>query len=327
MTRVFISYSHKDEALRAELDTHLALLRREGAIDVWSDHRIAAGSELDASISDALESADIILLLLSADFIASDYCFGIEMRRAIERHERREAVVVPVLLRPCDFRTAPFGRLKAIPTDARPVVKWPNRDDAFLDIVHYLRALLPEPAAQSRGPSRPPAATSPNTGSQSTPSAATDSAPSRRAPRSSDLFLPREFTDQDKHDFVQRAFEYIRNYFEGSLEELAIRNAGITSRLASLSPRAFSAVVFRNGKRIGGCSVRLGSALHAGGISFSHDENAGESSSNEILTVESDEHTMHLKPLMGWHGDRTNSKLSEEGAAEHLWSMFKSTLR
>ena len=206
-------------------------------------------------------------------------------------------------------------------------MKWPNRDDAFLDIVHYLRALLPEPAAQARGPSRPPAATSPNTGSQRTPSAATDSAPSSRAPRSSDLFLPREFTDQDKHDFVQRAFEYIRNYFEGSLEELAIRNAGITSRLASLSPRAFSAVVFRNGKRIGGCSVRLGSALHAGGISFSHDENAGESSSNEILTVESDEHTMHLKPLMGWHGDRTNSKLSEEGAAEHLWSMFKSTLR
>lgn len=327
MTRVFISYSHKDEALRAELDTHLALLRREGAIDVWSDHRIAAGSELDASISDALESADIILLLLSADFIASDYCFGIEMKRALERHDLREAVVVPVLLRPCDFQTAPFGRLKAIPTDARAVVKWPNRDEAFLDIVRHLRALLPKPAVQSLGPSRPPAATSPNTGSQSTPSAATESKPSRHAARSSDLFLPREFTDQDKHDFVQRAFEYIRNYFEGSLEELAIRNTGITSRLTPLSPRAFTVVVFRNGKRIGGCSVRLGSALHAGGISFSYDESASENSSNEILSVESDERTIHLKPLMGWRGDRTSSKFSEEGAAEHLWSMFKSTLR
>lgn len=327
MTRVFISYSHKDEALRAELETHLALLKREGAIDVWSDHRIAAGSELDASISDALENADIVLLLLSADFIASDYCFGIEMKRALERHERREAVVVPVLLRPCDFNTAPFGRLKAIPTDARPVVKWPNRDDAFLDIVRHLRALLKRPAAQSRASSHQPAAAPSHMRSPEARSAATDSAPSRPATRSSNLFLPREFTDQDKHDFVENTYEYIRNYFEGSLEELATRNTGVTSRLTPLSPRAFSAVVFRNGKRIGGCSVRLGSALHAGGISFSYDENAGENSSNEILSVESDEHTMHLKPLMGWHGNRANSKLSEEGAAEHLWSMFKSTLR
>lgn len=327
MTRIFISYSHKDEALRAELGTHLALLKREGAIDVWSDHRIPAGSELDASISDALESADIVLLLLSADFIASDYCFGIEMKRALERNERREAVVVPVLLRPCDFRTAPFGRLKAIPTDARPVVKWPSRDDAFVDIVHHLRELLERPAAQSRVHSHQPAVVPSQMRSPEARPTVTGSAPSRPATRSSDLSLPREFTDQDRHDFVQSTYEYIRNYFEGSLAELATRNTGITSRLTPLSPRAFSAVVFRNGKRIGGCSIRLGSALHAGGISFSYDENAGENSSNEILSVESDEHAMHLKPLMGWHGNRTNSKLSEEGAAEHLWSMFKSMLR
>lgn len=98
MTRVFISYSHRDEPQRAELDKHLSLLRRQGALDTWGDHRIPAGGELDASISEALESADVIMLLLSADFLASDYCFGVEMARAMERHDRGEAVVLPVML-------------------------------------------------------------------------------------------------------------------------------------------------------------------------------------------------------------------------------------
>src|SRR4051812_5748490 len=115
VTRLFISYSHKDEALRAELDKHLTQLRRESQLDIWSDHRILVGKEIDAEISEALESADVIMLLLSSDFLASDYCYGIEMARAMERHERREAIVLPVLLRPCDFHTAPFRKLKATP--------------------------------------------------------------------------------------------------------------------------------------------------------------------------------------------------------------------
>lgn len=109
MTRVFISYSHEDEPLRAELDKHLSLLRRQGEIDLWSDHRIPAGGDLDDSISEALESADVVMLLLSADFIYSDYCFGVEMKRAMEKHERGETVVLPVMLRPCDYQTAPLA--------------------------------------------------------------------------------------------------------------------------------------------------------------------------------------------------------------------------
>ena len=100
MISVFLSFSHKDEDLRNQLETHLAMLKREGVIDVWHDRRIPPGNEIDLAISEALENAHIILLLVSPDFIASDYCWDVETRRALERHAARQAVVIPVVLRP-----------------------------------------------------------------------------------------------------------------------------------------------------------------------------------------------------------------------------------
>lgn len=144
MTRAFISYSHADDALRAEFNKHLSLLRRQGLLELWSDHRIPAGGEFDKHISAELEAADIIILLISPDFMASDYCYGIEMKRAMERHQAGSAVVIPVILRPVDWHSAPFGALKALPRDGKPVVKWPTLDDAFLDVVQALRSLLPD---------------------------------------------------------------------------------------------------------------------------------------------------------------------------------------
>ena len=91
MITVFFSYAHHDEALRNELEKHLAMLKRQGVIDTWHDRRIDAGQDVHAEISEYLGKADIILLLVSADFLASDYCYDIEMRRALERHQRGEA--------------------------------------------------------------------------------------------------------------------------------------------------------------------------------------------------------------------------------------------
>ncbi len=102
---VFLSYSHRDESLRDALSTHLALLEREGTIRTWHDRRIGAGEDRKGEIDGYLESADLILLLISPDFIASDYCFDVEMTRALERHEAGEARVIPVILRPTDWRT------------------------------------------------------------------------------------------------------------------------------------------------------------------------------------------------------------------------------
>jgi internalin A len=96
---LFYSYAHKDESLRNELETHLKLLQRQGRIESWHDRDIEAGDEWKRKIDDNLERADIILLLVSADFIASEYCYEKEMTRAIERHEKNEARVIPVIVR------------------------------------------------------------------------------------------------------------------------------------------------------------------------------------------------------------------------------------
>ena len=136
---VFYSYSHKDEELRDQLENHLAMLKREGVIQGWHDRRISAGQEWDGEIDAHLKSADIILLLVSSDFLASNYCYDIEVTLAMERHEAKAARVIPVILRPCDWTSAPFGKLQGLPKDVTPVRKWSDQDEAFLDIAKGIR--------------------------------------------------------------------------------------------------------------------------------------------------------------------------------------------
>ena len=141
---VFFSYSHKDENLREELEKHLKVLQRQGVIKAWNDRRISAGSEWEKQIHLNLQRAQIILLLVSADFIASDYCLDIEVNQAMERHRTGNSIVVPVILRPCDWKSMPFGKLQAVPKDARPVTSWENRDEAFVDIATTIRKIAEE---------------------------------------------------------------------------------------------------------------------------------------------------------------------------------------
>jgi tetratricopeptide (TPR) repeat protein len=148
--KVFYSYSHKDERLRDTLDEHLSLLERQGVISEWHDRGIGAGREWAGEIDEHLKSADIILLLISASFIASDYCYDIELKLAMERHEAGSAVVIPIILRPCDWEKSPFSKLNALPKNAKPVTKWTNRDDAFKDIAHGIRLVAEELKAKRR---------------------------------------------------------------------------------------------------------------------------------------------------------------------------------
>src|SRR5205823_13342821 len=109
---IFISYSHKDEALRKELENHLRLLERQGLAIFWHDRMIGAGQDWAGSVHTHLDTSHIILLLVSADFMASDYCNDVEVQRAMERYEKGEAYVIPILLRPTLWESAPFGKLQ-----------------------------------------------------------------------------------------------------------------------------------------------------------------------------------------------------------------------
>jgi hypothetical protein len=141
---LFYSYASNDARLRDELERHLALLRRQGVIDDWGFTEIVAGSEWDREIKTKLDTARIILLLISADFLSSEYCWGIEMSRALERHDRGDARVIPIILRDCDWQTASFAKLQALPSGAKPVNRYRRRDEAWTDIVKGIRQVALE---------------------------------------------------------------------------------------------------------------------------------------------------------------------------------------
>src|SRR5262249_46305512 len=141
---LFYSYAHKDEMLRDELEKHLSTLRRQGVIAEWHDRKITGGTDWAQAIDTQLTTASIILLLISPDFIASDYCYGVEMKQALERHTAHQARVIPIILRPVDWKGTPFAQLQCLPTNARPVCIWHNRDEAFLEVVRGIRQVIEE---------------------------------------------------------------------------------------------------------------------------------------------------------------------------------------
>ena len=139
---VFCSYAHEDQALLKELEKHLATLKRQNIIASWYDGAITPGEEWKPQIMEHLNSAQIILLLVSADFINSDFCYGIELEQALTRQESDQARVIPIILRPVDWKGAPFAKLQVLPTGGKPVTNWPTHDDAFLDVVQGIRKAI-----------------------------------------------------------------------------------------------------------------------------------------------------------------------------------------
>jgi TIR domain-containing protein len=139
---VFISYSHNDRALRDEREIHLSNLKRQGIISSWYDGDITPGTEWERQIMERLRSAQIVLLLISADFIHSDFCYSIEMKQAIVRHDANNVRVIPILLRPTDWKGAPFAKLKMLPTDAKAITMWPTHDEGFVDVIQGIREAI-----------------------------------------------------------------------------------------------------------------------------------------------------------------------------------------
>ena len=140
--KVFISYSHRDMELRKELDRHLRMLNRQNIISTWTDSDISPGTEWKPQIMENLNNAQIILLLISADFIDSEFCYSIEMEKALARHKADKARVIPIILRPVYWEIAPFGKLQALPSGGKAVTLWNSRDEAFRNIAEGIVAAV-----------------------------------------------------------------------------------------------------------------------------------------------------------------------------------------
>ena len=138
---LFISYAHRDEELKSQLDKHLTPLKLQKVIDKWSDRHIEGGQDWAHQIDSNLKSADIILLLVSPDFVSSDYCAGVELKAAMTRYRDGDAIVVPVILEPCDWKWLDFGKLQATPKDGKAITDWANINSAFLDVTNTIRQI------------------------------------------------------------------------------------------------------------------------------------------------------------------------------------------
>jgi len=150
--RVFYSYSHADESLRNQLAKYLAPLKQKGSIIEWHDRSIEPGGDWNQKISDKLDSSDIVIALLSPDFLASEYCFGIEMEKAFSRLKREEIRLVPVLLRPCMWEESRFSAIQMIPRDSKPVTSWPSVDEALKNVAMEIREIVSQGKPESVRP-------------------------------------------------------------------------------------------------------------------------------------------------------------------------------
>jgi hypothetical protein len=320
MAQVFFSYSHDDEVFRDRLEKHLSMLKNQGLIEAWHDRRIEAGSSVDDSINAQLDAADVVLLLVSASFLASTYCYSREMTRALERHNRGEAVVIPVIVHPCDWHPALFGHLLAAPKDGKAITTWPNTEEAFADVARQVRVVverLSASGARSSVKTQPAAFT--------TPASATSESVAANAalPRSSNLRLKKEFSELDLDRFLREGFEYISKFFEGSLQELEARNEGINTNFHRVDGNTFTAAIYRAGKKVAECSVHTGSGgFGRNTIVFSFDVASRGQHMNESLSAGADDQSMFLTSMgMSFHQQR-GQHLSHEGGAELFWQML-----
>ncbi len=322
MIKGFLSYTHVDDNYRNELQKHLMSLQHQGIIEIWHDRRIGAGEEWAGRIDDELNHADIILLLVSSDFIASHYCYDLEMKQALARHERGEAEVIPVILRSCHWAGLPFGKLQAATKDGKPVEKYPSVDDAFLEITQNIETVakrLMKKTRQSTAAS-PMVVSSGNIG-------ATQPQPFRaELPRSSNLTIPKTFTDHDRDTFVTEAFNFIASYFEGFLNELQVRNPEVKSLFQRVDARSFEASIYLNGKQASKCGIWLGNGFGSKGlssISYSSSGLGQGNSFNESMSVKDNGNLLGLEPMGMSLQHRTEKKpLTNQGAAEYYWAMF-----
>ncbi|NWA61141.1 toll/interleukin-1 receptor domain-containing protein [Pantoea sp. B9002] len=317
MTSLVFSYSHVDEALRNELEKHLSPLKRMGKITTWHDRRINPGLEFESQIDHYFSEADIILLLISSDFIASDYCYQVEMTNAMERHKRAEAVVIPVILRECAWHQLPFGSIMAATIDGKPITKFASHDEGYVQVFDAVSRAIA--SMEAKKPQQSVHVSSPAPGNpvyQPTETVLT--------PRSSNLSLPKTFTDLDKDRARREGFEYVARYFENSLDELKKRHAGLDVDFHRLDANSFTCAVYINGSKVGQCGIWRGNQHHGMGDICYSQENVIRNSFNESLSLADNGQTLGFRALMGGHSSSNSREqlLTNEGMSDHLWGMF-----
>ena len=334
MLKGFVAYSKADYSAVERLMVHLKGLEYENLIEIWHDRQISPGEEWDARIRAELGAADVIIFCVSADLLATDYVQRIEIPKAIARHDRHEATVIPVILGKCAWEGNVLGKLQAIPDRGRTVQDYDTADEVWAMVASSVRKAVrsghktpdpnrPIPHERDIFPERdmsPEWGAPPETWVQTPGASPVAFADAGHA------------SDLDRDDFTQTTFAIILHYFEASLENIKAANPNCQTRLRKLSEDAFEAGIYMNGQRLSFCGIFMQSQMGWDGISYSNSGASNRSSMNENLRLAQGKRSALLswQALMGATHRATEfdtTQMNPDEAASYLWSLFVGQFR
>lgn len=322
MTTGFISYTHADTALKEQFVRHLAPLQREGLIDLWHDGMLLPGERLDPTVQAALATSDVVILLVSADFIASEYCYEQEMLRAFSRQRDGSVRVIPIILRPCQWMGVPIGNgetlseFVALPKDGKAVINWQDTDTAFDNAVGVIRDML----KAGNGRSSRISGAVPHPGARV--------AATRSADVTSLLGIAAKPTDLDRDRFLRSGYKTTAALFEERLSELSASDHRIETDFERVDSRSFSACVYLDGKRVGQISIWHGSDTWRNALCLSYDTaTSTRNSMNDWLPVEDTPQGLAFGASNSMSRQRADGSLDVDGAAAYFWENFLEQVR
>lgn len=310
--KAFISYSHADEYYLERLKKHMKVLERDGLLTSFYDRDILAGDQLDEKIFTELSSSELFLAIVSPDFVASEYCYDKEFKKAQELHDSDQIRIVPVIVEECEWRQSPIGNFLAVPKDGKAIAIWDNENVAFLDAVTQIRKVAEEFAAtkQSSAPESHMSVVS--------------AKPEDDSPLKTKYRVKRDFDKVDRYKFREQSFQEIQQFFERSIAEIKLVE-GVDARFRKLDNFGFSCTVINEtfGRGVAHLTVRMGSdgGGGMGDIFWAQQENSPDNTSNGWASISNSEYEqffeVHAFSFGSFGADR--EQVSSTELAKLLW--------
>jgi len=307
MSNLFISYSHVDTEVLDRLHTHMAILKEEGKVTTWFDREILAGGDLDGNIKDELTAADIFIAIVSPDYLNSKYCYQIEFKTALSRMQAGELIIVPVIAEPCDWQASPLGKIKALPADGKAISDWINKNTAYLNIIQEIRRLLDAREVVSKISLFP-------------------QSPETVQKTKKTYKVKQDFTEVDIIDYRQKTFEFIRKYFEDSIEEINTI-ADIQARMLDSEKKSFTCLISnkRKADSKGYLTVQISTESHFGrsdlNYSFSEKPSPNVVQMENVFTIERTDYEL-VWTQRNIYGSSSEKIFNENEMSELLWTRF-----
>jgi hypothetical protein len=305
MAKAFISYSHADEKVKDKLHVHLAQLRRDGEIDAWQDHEILAGSNLNQTISSALDSSELFIAIVSPDYLNSNYCYEKEFQQALELQAKGRMIIVPIIAEHCDWLNSPFREMKAVPKDGKPIIDWTNDNAAYLNIISELRRVL-----------------------NSLKGIAKLSHPiENQAVPSKNYKVKKDFTQVDVVNFRRDSFHNIKKFFVESVDEINTVD-DIQAMLLTEEKDSFTCLISNKAKinSNGYITVYMPGESMFGNADLAYtlaDRRSQNSiQMNNIFTIESDQYQLYWSANNNLYGSSEKKSWTVKEISEKIWNEF-----